>query len=125
MTSRPIAAVLLALALATSPSWAAEKELDGDEIKAAFSKHRLYFEGKTPRGSATTVQIDFRADGGLRASNNFGFSDTGRWWIKNDTLCRKFAVWSRRATNCFRIWKDGENVRLVDKDLTIIGRLVK
>lgn len=38
-------------------------------------------------------------------------SDVGRWWIASDQLCQAWSRWLGGATYCYRLSRNGNNVR--------------
>jgi len=87
--------------------------LNGAAIKKYFSGTRLY--GTTPSGK--TWLIDFRADGTFTGAVNRG-QDSGKWWVKDNTLCRSWTAWAKqegehsKAQACFSIVLDQAKKRV-------------
>ena len=87
--------------------------LNGAAIKKYFSGTRIY--GTTPSGK--TWLIDFNADGTFRGAVQKG-EDVGKWWVKDDALCRKWTAWENQTVGhskkqaCFWIMLDRERKRV-------------
>lgn len=102
-----LAAVALVAAMA-APA-AAETRLSGTEIKAKYSGARLY--SNSPSGRV--VQHDYNTDGstvGTVGGKGKGKDqDTGSWWVKGDTLCRKWDQWApTKPEACFTVEHRGK-----------------
>ena len=93
------------LALMSVDALAGDKKLTGPEIKVAFSAAKTF--RTHAEGTFLTV---WKADGTM-AGEFVNGPDTGKWWVKGDTLCRQWTGWPRGDRACFGITLDGDKVK--------------
>ena len=90
------------LILAGAPrSFVGQDALTGAEITQHFSGARIY--GRT---GLTDYQVFYRPNGEMVGTSPNG-RDSGRWWVKGNTLCRKRKWWWGSMEACFEIAIDG------------------
>jgi hypothetical protein len=91
------------LILAGAPlSFAGQHPLTGAEITQYFSGARIY--GRTQQAD---YQVDYKPNGEMIGANANG-GDKGRWWVKGNTLCRKWHRWLGGKEACFQIIIKGD-----------------
>jgi hypothetical protein len=121
---------LAALALLAGPAEAEMKKLTGVEIKTAFSGARAY---STVEGGRI-FQVDYKPDGTIEGllegrvnARQGGRSDTGKWWVDGDTLCRKWSSFGEGKEDCASVALNGTDFSMYRKDgaLLISGKLSK
>ncbi len=103
-----LAAVALVAAMAVPA--AAETKLSGGEIKAKYSGGRVY--ANTPSGRV--VLHDYNTDGSIVGTvggkGKGKDQDKGSWWVKGDTLCRKWNQWApQKPEACFTVEHKGKS----------------
>jgi hypothetical protein len=112
---RNAAFLLAGLAFAT-PSGAgatgAEPLLSGAALDRAISGRRIFLA--TPMGGEFPLNYyaDGRVDGQGEAAGLGRFArptDSGRWWIRGEKLCQKWASWYDGKVFCFTLQKAGED----------------
>ena len=93
-------------AFAESLDTATGKRLSAEELPALFSDgtHR----GVSASGTAWTVE--YKADGKIYGKMG-NARDSGKWWLKDDQLCRQWGYFGAGEKECFTIVKDGETYK--------------
>jgi hypothetical protein len=99
-----IALALLALALIIVVRSGDEKKLAGAEIRAMHSGHTLGFEAST----GSTGEVSYKSDGTMAGRKDSGVSDVGKWWVKDDKICRQWDNWRGGEWHCFDIFETSE-----------------
>jgi len=97
------------LALLSVDAVAGEKKLTGAEIKAAYTGAKTV----TTRSYGTFIAV-WKADGTIAGKEKQGGfpPDKGKWWVKGDTLCRKWGAWAGGIEECFGVSLNGKKVKL-------------
>ena len=96
-----LTAALTATLTITAPVRA---ELAGDQITAALSGQSI--RGTGPSGP---YRVTFHPDGTVQgvAGLNDEFQDSGTWWVKDNSLCRRYETWFEGKTGCYQIRIEG------------------
>jgi hypothetical protein len=94
--------------------------LSGDALRGAISGKTVllnisgfelpvqYSPSGTMKGSMGTVAAALaRGDGS---------SDRGKWWVDGDQLCQKWYTWMEGQTYCYKLSRNGSDVRWVRND---------
>jgi hypothetical protein len=99
---------------------AGETALSGDVLRSAVSGKTVFLKISgfefpiqyaprgTMKGSMGTIAAAF--------SRGDGSSDTGKWWITDDQLCQKWRTWMEGNTYCYKLSRNGNQVRWVRND---------
>jgi len=95
-----------------SPAFASGERLDAKEIESLIIGKRIYLAtpmgGEFPLNYRRNGQVD--GDGEALGLGKFVKpDDTGRWWIKADSLCQKFTTWYDGEPMCFELIGTGKN----------------
>jgi hypothetical protein len=107
---KPIAMLAAALAIAAPASAAFAQPMSGAELKREIAGKRIYLA--TPLGGELPLfyRRNGRVDGSGEAIGLGRFlapTDSGRWWIKGDSLCQRWEEWYDGKTQCFVITRAG------------------
>ena len=109
-------AVAGAVALA-APAAAEGRKLSGAEIRSLLPRASIYRDSSRGR----RLLIRFRADGTTMLASDRGYTDTGRWTLKDDVVCSKWRKFRSGRRACFRVFHDGgENFRFVGLRGTVV-----
>ncbi|MCP4876002.1 MAG: prolyl oligopeptidase family serine peptidase [Gammaproteobacteria bacterium] len=75
--------------------------LSGAEIRQLMPSGKL--KGINAYGNPYTVS--YSADGEMSgvAGKADEYSDTGKWWVKDDTFCRQYTSWLNGKADCFMV----------------------
>ena len=82
-------------------SFAGQDALTGAQIIQHFAGARIY--GQT---GLAEYQVDYRPNGEMVGATTNG-GDRGRWWVRGNTLCRKWKRWLDGKEACFHIVING------------------
>ena len=102
-------AIMLTVAVVLSSVGAAAEELPKNVLSAAALEATVKdwsIYGLTPSGN--TFQVDYVKGGTLEGMTHKG-GDSGKWWLKGNTLCRHWTDWSDRdgkEETCFVVALD-------------------
>ena len=104
------AVVLGVMAVAVPACALAETaSLAGERLRAAVAGKTVHFE--TPVGA---VPITYKANGTMVGRSNSVLApfigaerDHGRWWIANDKLCQRWAIWNEAKPHCYTLRRQG------------------
>ena len=80
--------------------------LVGDEINNAISGKTFWYSGKT-QGITYRGTITFKEDGAVSSKDLAGFSDSGKWWVDGDKLCRQFKKAKTDQADCQTVAQSG------------------
>lgn len=116
-----IGAWVVAAGLALPATASAEPaQLAGDELRQAISGKTVYLNI-----SGFELPINYAANGRMSGkmstvaasfSRGDGAQDRGKWWVANDQLCQQWTSWMDGKAYCYRLTRDGANVRWVRND---------
>ena len=116
-------ALLLAAALALPATVALGAEptkLAGDELREAIIGKIVYLNV-----SGFELPIKYATNGRMTGnmgtvaasfSRGDGSSDSGKWWVADDQLCQKWRSWMEGKQYCYKLTRQGTNVRWVRSD---------
>ena len=104
--------------LGASASAGAE-QLTGSELKQFVTGKRVYlatpFGGEFPLNYKTSGAVT--GDGTALGLGKFlAPKETGRWWVRGETLCQQWPTWYDGKPSCFRIIKTGEQSLTWERD---------
>lgn len=99
-----LAFAILGLTLISVESFAAETKLTGNEIKSTHSGRTFRFKAST----GSTGEISYKPDGTMEGKKDGGASDSGKWWVKDNKICRQWDKWRRGNWGCFHIFRIGD-----------------
>lgn len=97
------------------------------QIKDTFSGK--IFSGKTVTGIFADMTLS--KDGAVSSKPTAGQNlpsviangDSGKWWTKNDNLCRQYDNWYRGEERCNQVWKKNDVYRFFKgNDVTVTGK---
>ncbi|MEN8258722.1 MAG: pentapeptide repeat-containing protein [Thermodesulfobacteriota bacterium] len=102
---------------------AGAKPLSADNIETLVSGNSLHM---VSWDKSIEADIDFSEGGKLNALNSVGEDTFGRWTTDDDRhqLCMKFKFWGEGATNCYKVFKDGDQYFLFNNDGTLANTFV-
>jgi hypothetical protein len=112
--------VAAGLLLPAAASLAGQSSLAGDELRKAISGKTVYLNI-----SGFELPIRYAASGRMSGkmstiaaslSRGDGSSDTGKWWVGKDQLCQRWSSWMDGKTYCYKLTRNGSNVRWVRND---------
>ena len=117
-----IGALVLAagLALPALPAAAESITLTGDALREAISGKTVYLNV-----SGFELPIVYSPNGRMKGtmgiiaasfSRGDGASDRGKWWVENDQLCQKWTNWMDGKSFCYKLTRNGNQVRWVRND---------
>jgi hypothetical protein len=116
-------ALFLAAAIAlpaTAALGAEPTKLSGDELRNTISGKTVYLNV-----SGFELPIRYAANGRMTGkmgtvaasfSRGDGSSDSGKWWVADDQLCQKWTSWMESKQYCYKLTRQGANVRWVRND---------
>ncbi len=94
-----------------------ERRLMGPEIRLVHAGNTLdAFKSENGQLIESDNVVRFRADGTMSGHTEAGQSDTGKWWVEDDQLCRRWQRWQKSKPGCFTIMLIGNRVRWVKND---------
>jgi len=99
--ARAIGFTGLLILVGTPQSFAGEDRLSGAQITEQFSGARIY-----ARARFGEYLVDYKPNGEMVGANRHE-GDSGRWWVKGNTFCRKWNWWSDGKVSCFDIVIEG------------------
>ncbi len=111
-------AAVAAFLCAPAPLGAEPAKLSGAEISDLVAGATVQIDA--PLGYK--LPIRYAADGTLSGeARDLAFylgspTDTGRWWVKGDQLCHKWARWLDSELQCMRLKKDGRTLHWSAQD---------
>ena len=85
----------------TPQSFAGEGRLTGAHVTEHFSGARIY--ARTQFGE---YLVDYKPNGEMMGADRNG-ADIGRWWVKENSLCRIWKRWNDGEVACFDIVIEG------------------
>ncbi len=113
--------LLLAVGLALPATAALSAEqLAGDALRGAIIGKTVYLNV-----SGFELPIQYSANGRMTGkmgtvaasfSRGDGASDSGKWWVAEDQLCQKWTSWMNGKQYCYKLTRQGANVRWVRND---------
>lgn len=63
------------------------------------------------------VTIEYKPDGTMYGEHKDGYTDDGKWWVKNDRRCRQWFRWAGGFAGCFIITLEkGNFIRAYNND---------
>lgn len=102
---------------ATNVAAQQERELSGPEITLVHAGNTLdAFKSENGQLIKSDNKVKFGANGTMSGSTKAGQSDTGKWWVEENKICRKWRQWQKAATGCYTITLAGNRVRWVQDD---------
>ena len=116
-------ALILAAGLAlpvTSALSAEPTRLLGYELRQAISGKTVYLNV-----SGFELPIRYAANGRMKGaigtvaasfSRGDGSSDSGKWWVADNQLCQKWTSWMDGKQFCYKLTRQGQNIRWVRSD---------
>jgi hypothetical protein len=117
--NRLMGAAILAAVVTFGSAAASRAETDtlaGNALREAVSGKTVYLR----LSLGIELPISYRPNGTMAGkvnavaaafAGNEVRNDNGRWWIANDQLCQRWQHWMDGATYCYRLVRDGSNVR--------------
>ena len=103
------------IALSAEPT-----RLLGDELRQAIIGKTVYLNV-----SGFELPIRYAANGRMKGSmgtvaasfsRGDGASDSGKWWVADDQLCQKWTSWMDSKEFCYKLTRQGQNIRWVRND---------
>jgi hypothetical protein len=91
------------LILVASPALAEDEYLGELSLNALFPG-----QYEAQMGGRHKAVISANHDGKLSGRLSLGWYDKGRWWIKDDSLCIAWSVWTSNKPVCSRVRQEGE-----------------
>ena len=95
---------LIIMIASGSASVAAERKLTGADIKKMFTNSTVYFKLQNRFDGIA----DYKTGGVLKGAVGSNSSDTGRWWVDGDKICRKWNRWADGKKDCATVEINGE-----------------
>ena len=90
--------------------------LSGKEIAARAEAGDVAIQADA--GYEFPVQMTLRADGTMEGVSGNGYYDVGKWWLRGDVLCHKWASWFDGLRKCFAVSEDGSSLSLAKPTAT-------
>jgi hypothetical protein len=115
-----VSALAAGVALLALPAAAESVSLAGDELRQAISGKTVYLNV-----SGFDLPIRYAANGRMKGTmgtvaasfaRGNGAADSGKWWVDNDQLCQKWTSWMDGKSYCYRLTRNGNQVRWVRND---------
>jgi hypothetical protein len=117
-------AILAAAAVATlslgTVQANAQGALEGDALRNAIVGKTVFLNI-----SGFELPIQYSSRGTMKGSmgtvaaalaRGDGSSDRGKWWVDGNQLCQKWYTWMEGQTYCYKLSRNGNNVRWVRND---------
>jgi len=116
---RPAIALLAAL-FALASGIAHAELLDGAQIRATVSGHKIVGVNDLESPYTIWFQPGGTVNGILGKKNQF--DDHGRWWVKDNKLCMHWELWVFAQVTCYDVDLTGDELTRIDKDNTVFMR---
>jgi hypothetical protein len=100
-----VVAGVAALVLASASPVMADR-LSGDEIRQTVTGKRIYLAAPLGGEFPLFYQANGRVDGSGEAVGLGRLarpSDSGRWWVRGDSLCQQWQTWYEGKVMCFTL----------------------
>jgi hypothetical protein len=98
----------IALALLAAP--ASAEVMTGKDLKKEIAGKRIYLAtplgGELPLFYARNGRVDGSGEA-IGLGRYLAPTDSGRWWVRGNSLCQKWQEWYDGATHCFVITRAG------------------
>jgi hypothetical protein len=108
---------MMVLGASAMPAFA--DRLSGDEIRQRVTGKRIYLAAPLGGEFPLYYRTDGKVDGTGEAVGLGRLarpSDSGRWWVRGDSLCQKWQTWYDGKTMCFTLTTIGNNKLRWDQD---------
>jgi hypothetical protein len=104
-------AMIAGAAICLAPVSTSAEQLTGSDLKNFVNGKRIYlatpFGGEFPLNYKRSGIVT--GDGTALGLGKFlAPKETGRWWVKGETLCQQWPTWYDGEPSCFRIRKTGD-----------------
>jgi len=115
-----VSALAAGVVLLALPAAAESVSLAGDELRQAISGKTVYLNV-----SGFELPIRYAANGRMKGTmgtvaasfaRGNGAADSGKWWVDNDQLCQKWTSWMDGKSYCYKLTRNGNQVRWVRND---------
>lgn len=80
--------------------------LTGDDTTNAISGKTFWYNSKT-QGITYRGTVTFKEDGTVSSKDLAGFSDSGKWWVDGDKLCRQLKKAKTDQADCQTVAQSG------------------
>ena len=97
-------------------SYAGEDKMTGAQITKRFAGATIYLQ--RPNGQ---IQVTYKANGDLVGAGDYNLTDRGRWWVKENSLCRQWNRWRGGKEACFDIVIKGNTTTFFEAGTTTVA----
>lgn len=110
LTMSPAAILAAAILSFGVVAHASAAPMSANDLKTTVIGKRIFLKiplgGEFPLYYKPDGQVEGKSPNGLLARLD-PKTDTGRWWVKGDSLCQKWSIWYDQKSYCFTLESSG------------------